>query len=288
MKRIPESELVLNSKGRIYHLDLAPEDLAPNVLLVGDPGRADLVASFFDNITYSGQNREICTRTGTFQKKDISVISTGMGTDNIDIVINELDALVNIDLKKRVHKKEKQSLNLVRIGTSGGLQPFMDVNTFLFSSHGIGLDGLLHYYEGSDGFRDTTIEQMLVSNISWPERWPKPYVVEADSDLMHRISDKYMQGMTLTASGFYGPQGRVLRLPLHYPDFNQRVESFAFRGNRICNFEMETSALYGLSKMLGHKALTACVIIANRSTKNFSKNYQPAMKKLIKHVLTKI
>lgn len=288
MKKIPESELVLNSKGRIYHLDLAPEELAQNVILVGDPARADLVASYFENIEYSGQNREICTRTGVFENKRVSVISTGMGTDNIDIVINELDALVNIDLKKRVIKGEKKSLNLVRIGTSGGLQPFLDVNTFLFSSHGIGMDGLLHYYANSAQYRNTAIEQTLMSNLSWSDRWPAPYVVEADPELMDRISENYLQGMTLTASGFYGPQGRVLRLPLHNSDFNQRVEGFSFHGQKITNFEMETSALYGLGKMLGHKALTACVIIANRTTKNFSKNYQPAMKKLIKHVLTKI
>ncbi|PLW93439.1 MAG: phosphorylase [Marinilabiliales bacterium] len=288
MKRIPESELVLNSKGRIYHLNLAPEDLAKNVILVGDPARADLVASFFDSIEYSGQNREICTRTGVFQNKRVSVVSTGMGTDNIDIVINELDALVNIDLKKRVVKKEKTSLNLVRIGTSGGLQPFLDVNTFLFSSHGIGLDGLLHYYAGSSEFRDSILEQVIASDLEWPQRWPSPYVVEADAELMERISENFLRGLTLTASGFYGPQGRVLRLPLHYPEFNKKVEDFSFRGQRITNFEMETSALYGLGRMLGHKTLTACVIIANRTTKSFSKNYQPAMKKLIKHVLTKI
>lgn len=288
MKRIPESELILNKKGRIYHLNLAPEDIASNIILVGDPARADLVASFFDKIVYSGQNREICTRTGVYNKKDISVVSTGMGTDNIDIVVNELDALVNIDLNKRVHKKEHTSLNLIRIGTSGGLQPCLDVDSFLFSSHGIGLDGLLHYYKNSHEIRSLILEQMIVSDIGWPDRWPKPYVVEADEELLERISDKYMKGMTLTASGFYGPQGRNLRLPLHYPDFNQKVEAFSYQGKKITNFEMETSALYGLSKMLGHKALTACVIIANRTTTSFSKNYNPAMKKLINHVLNNL
>ncbi len=288
MRKIHESELVLNNRGRVYHLDLAPEDLAQNVILVGDPARADVVAGFFDEIVYSGQNREICTRTGVYQGKEISVVSTGMGTDNIDIVVNELDALVNIDLEKRKEKRKKTSLNLIRIGTSGGLQSFLDVNTFLFTSHGIGLDGLLHYYKGSEQYRDVIAEQMFINHVSCPPGWPCPYVVEADTELLNRISGDYVCGMTLTASGFYGPQGRKIRLPLNYPEFNDKVAAFTFKENRIMNYEMETSALYGLAKMLGHKAVTGCVIIANRVTKSFSKDYQPAVEELIKHVLDSI
>ncbi len=288
MKKIAESELVLHNDGSVYHLRLHPGEIAEKVILVGDPARTDLVASMFDKITIKRENREIFTRTGTYKGKNISVISTGMGTDNLDIVVNELDALVNIDLKKRVINKTQKSLTLVRIGTSGGLNSKIPTGSFLFSSHGIGLDGLLHFYKGSSMFRETDIEQQLMNQLGWPARWPAPYVVEAHSELHKTLSKGHHSGMTLTASGFYGPQGRQLRLGLHYPEFNDRVAAFRYKKNIITNYEMETSALYGLAKMLGHKACTGCVIIANRADKTFLKDYKPYMKKLISLVLDRI
>lgn len=288
MKRIAESELVLHNDGSVYHLRLHPEEIADKIILVGDPGRTELVASFFDKVTVRRENREIFTRTGTYKGKNITVLSTGMGTDNLDIVVNELDALVNIDLKKRTINKDHKSLTLVRIGTSGGIQPHIPVGSFLFSSHGVGLDGLLHFYADSSNYRDLTLEGELENQIGWPSRWPSPYVVEADQELLKKLSQGHPNGLTMTASGFYGPQGRELRLPLHYPEFNDRVAMFHHNRFQVTNFEMETSALYGLSKMLGHKACTGCVIIANRADKTFIKDYKPKMNELVKLVLDRI
>lgn len=288
MKKIPESELVLHQDGSVYHLRLHPGEIAEKIILVGDPARTDMVAAMFDEVTVKRENREIFTRTGFYKGKHVTVMSTGMGTDNLDIVVNELDALVNIDLKKRLIKKEQKSLTLVRIGTSGGLSPKIPTGSFLFSSHGIGLDGLLHFYKGSSMYRETDIEQQLMNQLGWPARWPAPYVVKADEQLLKTLSSGHFTGMTMTASGFYGPQGRQLRLGLHYEGFNDKVAKFKFQRSAITNFEMETSALYGLSKMLGHKACTACVIIANRADKTFLKDYKPSMKKLIKLILERI
>jgi uridine phosphorylase len=288
MKRIAESELVLHNDGSVYHLRVHANEIADKIILVGDPGRTELVASFFDEVTVRRENREIFTRTGTYKGKKITVLSTGMGTDNLDIVVNELDALANIDLKTRTINKKLKSLTLVRIGTSGGIQPEIPVGSLLFSSHGIGLDGLLHFYAGSSNVRNLTLEGELENQIGWPSRWPSPYVVEADSDLLAKLSKGHPTGMTMTASGFYGPQGRELRLPLHYPDFNDRTTLFHYNKLKVTNFEMETSALYGLSKMLGHKACTGCVIIANRANKTFIKDYKPKMNELVKLVLDRI
>lgn len=282
------SELILNPDGSIYHLKLHPDQMADTIVLVGDPGRTDLVASYFDRIDFKGNNREIYTRTGEYRGKRISVISTGMGTDNIDIVINEMDALANIDLNTRIPKNEYKSLNLVRIGTSGALHSSIDVNSFLFSSAGIGMDGLLHYYEGSEKIRNTELEDFFAKHTSWPAQLPAPYAVEANKELLNKIAAGFQQGITVTASGFYGPQGRVLRLPLAFPQFNTLLENFAFKGRNVTNFEMETSALYGLAAMLGHKASTACIIVANRVNKTFTDDYKPAMKSLIGHVLDRL
>jgi len=288
MKKIAESELILRKDGSVYHLNLKPADLAENVILVGDPGRVELISSMFDKVTKKRQNREICTHTGVYKGKNISVISTGMGPDNIDIVLNELDALVNVDLEKRVPKKTHKTLNLVRIGTSGGIQASIPVGSFLFSTHGIGTDGLLHFYGDSIKVRCPQIETALANQIGWPGTWAAPYVVEANQELLQRLSDGHPTGMTMTFGGFYGPQGREVRLSLHYKEFNNKVAAFSLDNLQVANFEMETSALYGLAKLLGHNACTVCVVIANRASKTFIKDYHPPMKKLIKLILDRI
>ncbi len=288
MKKIAESELILREDGAVYHLNLKPDEIADNIILVGDPGRVELISSMFDKVSVKKQNREICTRTGTYKGKKISVISTGMGPDNIDIVINELDALANIDLKKRVAKKDHRTLNLVRIGTSGGIQKSIPVGSFLFSTHGIGTDGLMHFYSESIKSRCPQIELALANQVGWPGTWAAPYVIEGNATLIKKLSEGHPTGMTMTFGGFYGPQGRELRLGLHYPEFNDRVAAFDYQGMKVTNFEMETSALYGLAKMLGHNACTVCVVIANRAAKTFIKDYHPPMKKLIKLILDRI
>ena len=288
MSGIKESELVLNSDGSLYHLRLHPGQLASNILLVGDPGRADLVASFFDSIDVKVQNREIVTRTGFYHKKPISVVSTGMGTDNIDIVINEIDALFNMDLDARKPKIEKTSVNLVRIGTSGGLQADVLPGSFLASTHGIGIDGMLHFYENVQLIMDSEMTNAFIEQTQWPATLPSPYAVPGDKVLLEQLAADFKKGITLTAPGFYGPQGRVLRIGIAHPHLNDSFERFRFNGMSISNFEMETSALYGLSKHLGHAACTICLIIANRVNGQFLANYKPAMNSLIEHVLNKL
>ncbi|NLL27509.1 MAG: nucleoside phosphorylase [Bacteroidales bacterium] len=285
MKKILESELILRDDGAVYHLNLKPDEIAENIILVGDPGRVDLVASMFDKVNISKQNREINSATGIYKGKNVSVISTGMGPDNLDIVVNELDALVNVDLKNRVEKDSHKALNLVRIGTSGGVHKDIPVGSFLFSSHGVGTDGLLNFYANTDQFRCKSIEEAMIKQVNWPKSWADPYIFESDKNLIDRLSKGHPQGMTMTFGGFYGPQGREVRLKLHYPEFIEKVAEFNFNNLRVANFEMETSALYGLSKMLGHNACTVCVIIANRADKTFIDDYRPAMKELIKLVL---
>lgn len=288
MSGIKESELVLNADGSLYHLRLHPGQLAPNILLVGDPGRADLVASFFDSIDIKAQNREIVTRTGTYHGKPISVVSTGMGTDNIDIVINEIDALFNMDLVARKPLEKHSSINLVRIGTSGGLQADVLPGSYLASSHGIGIDGMLHFYENIETIMDADITTAFIEQTQWPSTLPSPYAVPGDKALLDQLASDFKKGITLTAPGFYGPQGRVLRIGIAHPHLNESFERFSFNGMTISNFEMETSALYGLSKHLGHAACTICLIIANRVNGQFLADYKPAMNKLIHHVLDKL
>jgi len=287
-EKIKNSELILHPDGRIYHLNLKPEDLADTIILVGDPGRVEVVSSFFDTIEYKGQNREICTHTGTLNRKRLTVLSTGMGTDNIDIVINELDALVNIDLKERKPKDTHTSLDIIRLGTSGALQPDIPLNSFVMSDYGLGIDGLLNFYQAKDEVIDQKLTDAFIDQMNWPDSFAKPYAVRSSKKLKQKMGDGFVHGITATAPGFYGPQGRVLRLSLSYPDINENLHKFNFENIKIVNFEMETSALYGLGKMLGHETLTICVAIANRFNHEINKNYKTAIIELIQLVLNKI
>ena len=288
MSSVASSELVLQPNGSVYHLGLFPDEIAERIILVGDPSRADMVASFFDKIMVKRENREIFSRTGVYKGKEITVISTGMGPDNIDIVVNELDVLANFDLKKREIKPTLKSLTLVRIGTSGALQPDIPVGSYIFSSHAVGLDGVLHFYASSEKVRELDIENAIQEHTAWLAEWPAPYVVKANEELFHRLCKDHISGITVTAGGFYGPQGRELRLPVKHPSFNQLISTFQWNNLRCTNYEMETSALYGLSKMMGHKACTACVAIANRLRGEFLNDYKPYVKNLIIHVLENI
>jgi uridine phosphorylase len=286
---IKHSELILNNDGSIFHLHLKPEHLSRDIILVGDPGRIDTIVSFFDKIDFSIQNREFKTVTGWYNGKKISVISTGIGTDNIDIVLNELDALANIDLQKREIKKEHTKLNIVRIGTSGGLQTYLPVNSFVVSQKAIGFDGMLNYYRNRENFSDLEFEKAFKLFTKWDNSLPTPYVIDASEQLISKFEDvDFIKGVTISAPGFYGPQGRVLRLPLAVPELNRQIEEFEFRGLKITNFEMECSAIYGLSRMLGHEALTICLIIANRVSLTANENYRDEMIRLIKKVLDRL
>ncbi len=286
---IPDSQLVLNADGSVYHLKLFPEQIADTLLLVGDPNRVKKISSYFDSIEHEVSNRELITHTGFYKGKRITVLSTGMGTDNIDIVINELDALVNIDLKTRTIKKEHTCLKLIRLGTSGALQPEIPVgDSFVASRFALGLDGLLHFYAKSESVINQRMTAAFVEHMSYSPLLPSPYVVEGSAALLNQLAFDYQKGVTATSPGFYGPQGRVLRLGLADSEMNHKIESFEFEGLKITNFEMESSALYGLSNMLGHDALTICVIIANRVTEKFAGDYQMHMDKLIKTTLDRL
>ncbi len=286
MEKPEKSELILNPDGSIYHLHLLPNDIATDIILVGDQGRVEVVASFFDKIELTKSNREFYTVTGTYKNKRITVLSTGIGTDNIDIVINELDALVNFDLETRTIKTEKRKLNFVRIGTSGGLQNELIAGSVLVSKTSIGFDGLLNFYADRDKICDNEFEQDLMQKLNWSKRLANTYIVDSSSELFNKIYDKsYFQGVTISSPGFYGPQGRILRLNIVDNEINDKITNYNFNGRKITNYEMESSALYGLSKLLGHEALTLCVIIANRVNKTFLNDYKPIVKKLIKEVL---
>jgi uridine phosphorylase len=283
------SELIINQDGSIFHLHLLPEDIADDIILVGDQGRVDTVASFFDCIELKKQNREFYTITGKYKGKRITVLSTGIGTDNIDIVINELDALVNIDLKTRTVKKEHHTLNLIRIGTSGSLQKHVPIDSVLMSERSIGFDGLLNFYANRNTISDVEFENAFKKHVGWDEILPSPYVVNASEKLIKKLeSNLTIKGVTISAPGFYGPQGRELRLPILMENINDKIEAFDYKGQKITNYEMESSAIYGLSGLLGHNAITLCAIIANRATKEFSKDYKPTIKKLIQYVLDKL
>ena len=287
----PPSELIINTDGSIFHLHLKPENLANKVILVGDPGRVDTVASYFDSRECDIQSREFHTITGTYQGKRISVISTGIGCDNCDIVINELDALKNIDFCTRENKDQVSSLEIVRIGTCGGLQPNTPIGTFICSETSIGFDGLLNYYEGRDNVCNLEMEDSFKRHMNWHARLGAPYCIPNDTELLKRIyqPEKGMvKGITIACGGFYGPQGRRLRIPLADPLQNQKIEEFEYNGARINNFEMESSAIAGLSKLLGHKALTVCMVVANRKAKEANANYKNQIEDLIKLVLDRI
>lgn len=288
IEMIHPSELVLNNDGSIYHLHLHPEQLANKIILAGDPGRIELISSKFDNVECRIQNREFITHTGTYNNQRISAIATGIGTDNIDIVLNELDALVNVDLENRIEKKEKKSLEFVRIGTCGSLQEDVPSDEVVASSHAVGLDGLLNFYD----FEMTSTEEELLSkfkeHMKWKEGLNAPYMASANSDLFNRISQGLHIGITITANGFYAPQGRSIRLKPRITDQNSLLRSFNFNEHRILNYEMETSALYGLSRLLGHKACTVCAVVANRYANSFSKNYKVVIEELVDRVLDRL
>ena len=263
--------------------------MAGDIILVGDPDRVDMITGFFDEIEYKIQNREFVTATGRYKGKRITVLSTGIGTDNIDIVVNELDALVNIDLATREIKAEKTSLNLIRIGTSGGLQGDIPVDAFLISRKAIGFDGLMNFYARREEFADVEFEQAFKTYTCWNPLLASPYVVDCDEDLYNKIAENgFISGITISAPGFYGPQGRELRLNIIDRQINDKIESFRFNGLKITNYEMECSAIYGLGRLLGHKALTVCIIIANRITRNASSDYKPFMKQLVVKILDKL
>ncbi|HZW77071.1 MAG TPA: nucleoside phosphorylase [Flavobacteriaceae bacterium] len=289
MIKIAESELILTPEGKIYHLDLAPSQLADTVITVGDPGRVEMVSKYFDTIETTAAHREFITHTGRYKGKRISVISTGIGPDNIDIVFNELDALVNIDFETRMIKDEKRSLRIIRIGTSGGLIPEVEVDKFLISTHGIGLDNVMYFYGQSEDVIDRQFSDAFKEHIGWNPRNSDPYVVQADKDLVSLFqSEKTISGATITNVGFYGPQGRVLRLPLYDEEMNEKLASFSFHGHRITNLEMETSAMYGLAELLGHQTVSLNAIIANRSTGTFSVDPKAAVDRLIQYALDKL
>lgn len=283
------SELIINEDGTVFHLHLKPEQLASKVILVGDPGRVELVASHFESRECEVESREFRTITGMYHGKRITVLSTGIGCDNIDIVVNELDALANIDFETRKLKSELRSLELVRIGTCGGLQPYTPVGTFICSEKSIGFDGLLNFYAGRNEACDLDFEEAFKKHMHWNELLTAPYVIDADANLIDRIGQKDMvRGVTIACGGFFGPQGRELRIPLADPNQNEKIESFEYQGYKITNFEMESSALAGLSKLMGHKAMTVCMVIANRLIKEANTGYKNSIDTLIKTVLDRI
>ena len=285
---IPASELILNPDGSIYHLHIRPEHVAPTVITVGDPDRVDTVTAYFDTITHTAQRREFKTTTGTYKGKAITVISTGIGTDNIDIVLNELDALVNIDLETRTVKETHTALDIIRIGTSGAIQEDIPVDSFLLSDMAIGLDALLHFYDSAH-IQHPEIQQAFVKHMDWATQKSEPYVVTCDRDLAsHFQSDELIKGFTATNIGFYGPQGRVLRLQTSDARMNQKLGEFRFRESKITNLEMETAGIYGLAKLLGHRAISLNVILANRVTGQFTTQSSTSIDRLIQYTLDRI
>lgn len=290
-KYFPPSELIINEDGSVFHLHVKPEWLADKVILVGDPGRVALVASHFENKECEVESREFRTVTGTYQGKRITVVSTGIGCDNIDIVMNELDALANIDFQTRQEKDTFRQLQVVRIGTCGGLQPYTPVGTFICSEISVGFDGLLNFYAGRNAVCDLAMERALLNHLGWTGNLcaPAPYVVHADEELIESIACQDMvRGVTIACGGFFGPQGRQLRIPLADPHQNEKIENFEYQGHRITNFEMESSALAGLSRLMGHKATTVCMVIANRLIQEANTGYKNTIDTLIRTVLDRI
>lgn len=288
-KTFAPSELIINEDGSIFHLHLTPQQLADKIILVGDPGRVSLVASYFDEIAFEVESREFKTIAGTYKGKKLMVLSTGIGCDNIDIVMNELDALANIDFETRTEKNEHRTLTLVRIGTCGGLQPNTPTGTYIASVKSIGFDGLLNFYAGRNEVCDLPLEEAFKAHMNWSPLLAAPYVIDACAELVDRIAANDMvRGITIACGGFFGPQGRELRIPLADPKQNEKVESFVYQGMHITNFEMESSALAGLSALLGHKAMTCCMVIANRLAKEVNANYKNSINRLIELVLDRI
>lgn len=290
-KYFAESELIINQDGSVFHLHVKPENLADKVILVGDPGRVALVAQHFDTREFEVESREFRTVTGTYKGKRIMVTSTGIGCDNIDIVMNEIDALANIDFNTRQEKDSFRQLEVVRIGTCGGLQPYTPEGTFICSEKSIGFDGLLNFYAGRNAVCDLPMERALLDHLGWTGNMcaPAPYVIDADRELTDRIAgDDMVKGVTVACGGFFGPQGRQLRIPLTDPHQNEKIESFVYNGLRITNFEMESSALAGLARLMGHKATTCCMVIANRVAGKANTGYKSKIDDLIKIVLDRI
>lgn len=288
MNKIAPSELILNPDGSIYHLNLKPEHIADTVIFVGDQNRVPRISKYFEHIEFDLQKREFRTITGTYKNKRITVISTGIGPDNIDIVINELDALVNIDLDTRTIKEKHHQLDIIRIGTSGSLQEDIPVDSFVLGKYGLGLDGLLHSYDCKN-ILETEIEEAFIKHTQWSQNKARPYIVKGSSGLEKKlISEKVYTGITATAPGFYGPQGRVLRLKIQDESLNKNMHSFSYNGIRLSNLEMETSAIYGLSRLLGHRAISMNAIIANRVNGTFSKDPYRPVDALIKYTLDKL
>jgi len=281
MGKIAESELIINSRGAIYHLDVRPEELAGTVITVGDPDRVKEVSKHFDTIECRCQHREFVTHTGTIGSKRLSVVSTGIGPDNVDIVVNELDALVNIDFESRLVKQELTRLNIIRLGTSGALQEDIPVDSVVVSTHGLGIDNLLNYYKHDNNDEEQQIIQQFVAHTQLNSNFSHPYISSAGSAVLKHFVSGFHHGITITCPGFYGPQGRVLRLGLTNPDLIDRLTEFTFGQHRITNFEMETSAIYGLGRLLGHQCLSLSAIVANRIKKEFSKDGNAAVEQMI-------
>lgn len=288
-KYFAESELIINADGSVFHLHVKPEQLADKVILVGDPGRVSLVASHFEKVECDIQSREFHSITGSYQGKRISVVSTGIGCDNIDIVMNELDALTNIDFTTRHEKSPLKTLTLVRLGTCGGLQEYTPEGTYIASEKSIGFDGLLNYYAGRNEACDLEFEEAFKKHMDWNPQKGAPYVIDSDKETLNRVAgDDMVRGVTIACGGFFGPQGRELRIPLADPKQNEKIENFEYNGYRITNFEMESSALAGLAKLMGHKAMTCCMVIANRRAQKANVEYKNSIDGLIQIVLDRI
>ncbi|MBE6246910.1 MAG: phosphorylase [Bacteroidales bacterium] len=288
MEKIGASELIINSDGSVFHLHLKPEELADTVILVGDPGRVELVSSFFDRVEVRKASREFVSATGTYKGTRMTVLSTGIGCDNLDIVMTELDALVNIDFSSRQVKKNLRSLRILRIGTSGAIQPDIPVGSYVFSHISVGADGLMNWYAGRDEVSYKEMEEAFVAATGWDSHLPAPYFIRASQELIDLFADVTVKGVTISAPGFYGPQGRVLRLPLAMPDMMEKFEQFRFGDYRITNFEMEGSALAGMARKLGHRGGTVCCIIANRYHKGAEPDYKQLVEKLVVLALDKL
>src|SRR5690554_6820879 len=288
MRIIPESELIINSDGSAFHLHIKPDQLSDKIIMMKNPGRVTLTASYFDTIECDVESREFHTVTGTYKGKRITALSHGIGTDNIDIVVTELDALANIDFNTRTVNEEFKQLTMVRVGTSGGMQPHCPVGSYVVSEKSIGFDGLIHYYADSKNIREEDFEEAFQRHVNWSPFHCSPYVVSADEELVDRIGHDMIRGVTISAIGFYGPQGRHVRLALADPELNSKIESFRFEEHSITNYEMEGSAIAGLAKMMGHKAMTVCAIIANRVALESNADYKGSTEDLIKIVLDRI
>lgn len=286
---IPASELIINDDGSAFHIHLCPDQLRDKIIMVGDPGRVDMVASYFDEIDYNVSSREFHAIAGRYKGKELMCISHGIGSDNIEIVVTELDALANVDFKTREVKPEHRALTLVRVGTSGSLQEDLHIGDYVIAEKGTGTDGILNFYADRDRVCDLEFEKEFTTHTGWKKSWAAPYTVDADRELVERIGrDDMTRGFTISAVGFYAPQGRRLRLPLADPDLNAKIESFRFNGRPVTNFEMESGCLQGMAKMLGHKAMTVCCIIAERRQNNADPDYKPAVRRLIETVLDRI